>query len=82
MAEIGQLKVGDRVAVDGQDGAFFVMHVDFETLSASLLPSDNGPILNKVPADTLIFLTAPEGQLVCIGSTARHERRSLDLSAG
>jgi len=60
MAEIGVLKVGDRVTVAGQDGVFFVLSLDFETLSASLLPSDNGPIINQVPSDTLIFLSAPE----------------------
>jgi len=61
MAENGQLKVGDRFTVAGHDSVFFVLHLDLETLSASLLPSDDGPVLNKVPADTLIFLSAPEG---------------------
>jgi len=61
MAEIGQLKVGDRVTLAGQDGVFFVLHLEPETLTASLLPSGNGPVLNKVPVDTLTFLSAPEG---------------------
>jgi len=60
MAEIGTLKVGDRVTVAGQVGVFFVLSLDFETLSASLLPSDNRPIMNRVPADTLIFFSAPD----------------------
>jgi hypothetical protein len=60
MAEIGQLKVGDRVTLVAQDGVFFVPHLDLETLTASLLPGDKGPALNKVPVD-LTFLSAPEG---------------------
>ena len=61
MADIGLLKIGDRVTVAGQDGVFFVLQVDFETLCASLLPSGDGPILNKIPADTLIFHSTPRG---------------------
>jgi hypothetical protein len=60
MADFGLLKVGDRVTVAGQDGVFFVSHLDSERLCASLLPSDNGPIINGVPADTLIFQSKPE----------------------
>jgi len=56
MAEIGSLKVGDRVNVDGRAAVFFVLHVNSETLSASLLPSDNGPILYKIPVETLTIL--------------------------
>jgi len=56
MAEIGPLKVGDRVTVAGQDGEFFVLHVDIETLSASLLPSGNGQILKEIAVDTLTAL--------------------------
>jgi hypothetical protein len=37
-------RVGDRVNVDGRAGLFFVLHVDIETRSTSLLPSDNRPI--------------------------------------
>ena len=56
MAEIGLLKVGDRVNVDGRAGVFFVLHMDFDTSNASLLPSDNGPILYKIPVETLTIL--------------------------
>ena len=59
MADIGRLKAGDRVAVVGHDGVFFVLHLDFETVSASLLTSDGGPIINQVPADTLTFVANP-----------------------
>ena len=59
MAEIGLLKVGDRVTVAGQGDVFFLLHVDFEALSVSLLPSDNGPILDKIPVETLAILPRP-----------------------
>jgi len=64
MAEIGLLKVGDLVTQAGQSDVFFVLQVDFETVSASLLPSDNGPILNKVPVETLAILprSGPNGR--------------------
>ena len=60
MADFGLLKVGDRVTVAGQDGVFFVLHLDYETLCASLLPSDDGPIINRVPAESLIFRSTLE----------------------
>ncbi|HTG18229.1 MAG TPA: hypothetical protein VK747_23500 [Blastocatellia bacterium] len=59
MAEIGVLKVGDRVTQAGQGDVFFVLHLDFETLSATLLPSDTGPLLAKIPVETLAILPRP-----------------------
>jgi hypothetical protein len=52
-------RVGDRVNVDGRVGVFFVLHVDLDG-SASLLPSDNGPILNKIPVGSLTILPRPD----------------------
>ena len=53
-------RIGDRVNVEGRVGVFFVLHVDQDTGSASLLPSDNGPILNKIPLETLALLPRPD----------------------
>jgi hypothetical protein len=52
-------KVGDRVNVEGREGVFFVLEANRETRCASLLPSDNGPILNEVPVDALKILPRP-----------------------
>jgi hypothetical protein len=59
MAEIGLLKIGDQVTITGQGGVFFVLHLNFETLSASLLPSDDSQILNDISVDTLALLPRP-----------------------
>jgi hypothetical protein len=63
MAEIGELKVSDRVTVAGQEGVFFVLHLDSETLTATLLPNGPGPLLNKIPVETLALFPrqAPNG---------------------
>jgi hypothetical protein len=53
-------KVGDRVNVEGREGVFFVLNADEERGCASLLPSDDGPILNEIPVDTLTILPRPD----------------------
>ena len=60
MPETSLLNVGDRVAVEGRDDVFFVLSLDHAAKSASLLPNDNGPILNEISVDTLTILRRPE----------------------
>jgi hypothetical protein len=59
MPEKNLPSVGDRVNVDGGVGAFFVLYVNWETHSASLLPSDNGPILDQLPVGAMTLLPRP-----------------------
>lgn len=47
------LRVGDRVNMEGREDVFFVLHVDLEAGTASLLPSDNGPVLKEIPMGSL-----------------------------
>jgi hypothetical protein len=53
-------RVGDRVNVDGREGVFFVLKCDVETLTVSLLPSDNGSILNDISVGALTILPGPD----------------------
>jgi hypothetical protein len=59
MPEKNPLRVGDRVTVDGRDDVFFVLSVDLEKDSVSLLPRDNSPILNEISANALALLPKP-----------------------
>ena len=49
-------RVGDRVNITGQDAVFFVLDMNGEARSVSLLPSDNGRILSDISVDTLTVL--------------------------
>ena len=53
-------RVGDRVNVDGRVGVFFVLDVDRGAHSVTLLPSDTGRRLDKIPVETLAILPRPE----------------------
>src|ERR1700730_6727932 len=44
--------IGERVRVEGWDGEFIVVDVNYETHSASLLPADNGAIV-EVKVETV-----------------------------
>ena len=54
------LRVGDRVNVEGREGVFYVLQVYLDTRSASLLPSDDGPVLRAIPMGTLRMLPRPD----------------------
>ena len=51
-------KVCERVTVEGHEGVFFVLGVDPEPRTVSLLPSSDGPILKNISVDTLKLLPA------------------------
>jgi hypothetical protein len=53
-------RVGDRVNVDGREGVFFVLKCNSGTRMVSLLPPDNGPILDDITVDTLTILPRPD----------------------
>jgi hypothetical protein len=64
-----QVSVGDRVNVQGQDGVFFVLDLNRESRSASLLPSNSGPILNKISVDVLRLLPETAFRQIASGLT-------------
>ena len=55
MQEVNPLRIGDRVTVNGHDAVFFVVDVDHQAQTASLLPTDSGRILDKISWETLKF---------------------------
>ena len=57
-----ELHIGDRVSIEGRDGMFFVLSLDHEKRCASLLPSDNGPIVDEVSIETLRSLRGTASQ--------------------
>jgi hypothetical protein len=44
----------------GRVGVFFVVDVDHETRSVTLLPGDTGRLLDKIPVEILAILPRPE----------------------
>ena len=52
-------RVGERVNLEGREGVFFVLKCDGEARTASLLPSDDGRILDNVSVDSLTILPRP-----------------------
>jgi hypothetical protein len=64
-------KVGERVTVEGHKGVFFVLGVDLEPRTVSLLPSSDGRILKIISADTLKLLPAqrPRPTWICKPAT-------------
>jgi hypothetical protein len=53
-------KVGERVNIKGQEGIFFVLSLDAETRTVSLLPHDDGRVVDNVSVDTLTTLPRPD----------------------
>lgn len=56
MTESNSLHAGDRVTiVDGLDEAYFVLSIDAESESVTLLPtSREGPVLTDVPLESVM----------------------------
>jgi len=52
--------VGDRVNARGHEGVFLILQCDDDKRTVSLLPSDNGKILDDIPVDQLTILPRPE----------------------
>jgi hypothetical protein len=48
MPEPSLLRIGDRVTMEGSKEVFFVVDADRGTQTASLLPSGDGKILDKI----------------------------------
>lgn len=48
-----ELHIGDRVTIEGRSEMFFVLSLDHEKRCASLLPSDEGPIVDEVSIEAL-----------------------------
>jgi hypothetical protein len=55
MPETNQMRIGDRVTMEGNDSVFFVIEMNHETQTASLLPSGEGKILSKIAWESLKF---------------------------
>jgi hypothetical protein len=53
-------RIGDRVNVAGRDGAYFVLTVNEEARTVSLLPHVDGRVLDNVSVDTLTMLPRPD----------------------
>jgi len=53
-------KVGERVNVEGREGIFFVLTVNGESRTVSLLPHVDGRVLDNVSVDTLTMLPRPD----------------------
>jgi len=53
-------KVGERVNVEGREGIFFVLTVNGESRTVSLLPHVDGRVLDNVSVDTLTMLLRPD----------------------
>jgi hypothetical protein len=52
-------RVGDQVNVEGREGVFFVLNADEETRCTTLIPNDDGPILNEISVDSLTVIARP-----------------------
>jgi len=55
MPQASLLRIGDRVTMEGSEDVFFVVDADREAQTASLLPSGDGRILDKIAWATLKF---------------------------
>ena len=55
MPQMNLLRIGDRVTMEGSNNFFFVVEMNHEAQTASLLPSDDGRILNEIAWETLRF---------------------------
>jgi len=60
------LRVGDRVNINEMDGIFLVLSLDAEKGTASLLPPDNGKLLDDIPVDRLTILPRPDANAVSV----------------
>jgi len=60
------LRVGDRVNINERDGIFLVLSLDAEKGTASLLPPDNGKLLDDIPVDRLTILPRPDANAVSV----------------
>jgi hypothetical protein len=60
------LRVGDRVNINERDGIFLVLSLDAEKGTASLLPPNNGKLLDDIPVDRLTILPRPDTNAVSV----------------
>jgi hypothetical protein len=59
MEEEKLVSVGDRVTVRGHDGMFFVLASSDGWQTVTLLPPNNGKVLDNVPVSSLTIIARP-----------------------
>ena len=60
MTESSLLRIGDRVTMEGSEGVFFVVDMNTEAQTASLLPTGEGRILDLVSWKSVKFYRGVE----------------------
>ena len=60
MTEASLLRIGDRVNMEGNEDVFLVVEVNPEALTASLLPTGEGKILDGVSLEMVKFFRGLE----------------------